>query len=162
MAEVSRWYPSKVDGWLAAMLCVPPVVTLASFIWAMAAGEGLWATIIPVLLVAAVYVGILLPMRYGISDDAIVVRHGLVRQRIPLAAIVEVAPTRSALSSPALSLDRLRIRFGTGFFKNAMISPADKAGFLAELAARTGLSREGDRLVRPGGAASAPQAVATT
>jgi hypothetical protein len=68
--------------------------------------------------------------------------------RIPLGDIVEVRPTRSPLSSPALSLDRLHIRFGEGFFKAAMISPADRQELLGELAARAGLQRDGDRLVR--------------
>ena len=83
-----------------------------------------------------------------ITDEVIVVRHGLIRQRIKLADITEVRPTRSPLSAPALSLDRIAIRFGEGMFKSAMLSPADQSGFLAELAQRAGLVREGDALVR--------------
>jgi hypothetical protein len=94
------------------------------------------------------YLGLVLPMRYAITDQHLVVRHGLVRQRIALRDITVVEPTRSPLSSPALSLDRLRIEFGTGFFKSAMISPAAKSEFLAELAVKAGLERDGDRLVR--------------
>jgi len=114
----------------------------------IAAGSGVAVALGGVSFLALIYLGLVLPMRYGITDTDIVVRHGLVRQRIPLKDIVEVHPTRSPLSSPALSLDRLNIRFGEGFFKSAMISPADKQGFLTELTQRAGLQRDGDRLVR--------------
>ena len=52
---------------------------------------------------------------------------------MPLAAIDAVEPARNPLSSPACSLDRLRIEYGA---KRIMISPLDKAGFLRALAAR--------------------------
>jgi hypothetical protein len=87
-------------------------------------------------------------MRYGLTETHLIVRYGLVRQRVALADITAVAPTRSPLSSPALSLDRLRITYGTGVFKNVMISPADKKQFLVELALRARLVRDGDGLKR--------------
>jgi hypothetical protein len=149
MSEVSRWYPSKIDGWLAIVLAIAPVMCLVAAVSLLAAGgEGAIAAFAGGGVIAAVYLGLVFPMRYGISADAIVVRHGVVRQRIPLRDVVEVQPTRNPLSSPALSLDRLAIRFGEGIFKNVMISPADKQGFMDELAARAGLVREGQRLVR--------------
>jgi hypothetical protein len=100
------------------------------------------------VFVAALYVGLLFPIRYGINDTHLIVRHGLCRYRIPLADISEVQPTRNPLSSPALSLDRLRIQFGQGFFKGVMISPAERDRFLNDPAERTGMKREGDRLLR--------------
>lgn len=150
MSEVSRWYASKVDGWLAIVLAFAPVmcIVVAGSVLAAGGGEGMLAALAGCGVLAAVYLGLVFPMRYGISAEAIVVRHGLVRQRIPLRDVLEVHPTRSPLSSPALSLDRLAIRFGEGFFKTVMISPADKQGFIDELAARAGLVRDGDRLVR--------------
>ena len=48
----------------------------------------------------------------------------------------------------ALSLDRLRVQYGKGFFKAVLISPADRNGFLDDLARKAGLKREGDRLLR--------------
>jgi hypothetical protein len=148
MSEPARWYPSKVDTWIAVLLCFAPAVTIGTTILTLVAGEGFIVGLGSLAFLALVYFGLVLPMRYGITDEHIVVRHGLVRQKIPLADITEVSPTRSALSSPALSLDRLDIRFGEGFFKHAMISPADKEAFLTELAQRAGLQREGERLYR--------------
>lgn len=151
MSADPRWYPSKIDLWLAIILAIAPLLSIGGAVAALLAGKGGElialgsAAFIPLLYVALVF-----PMRYGITDDAIVVRHGLVRQKIPLRDITDVKPTNSPLSSPALSLDRLEIRFGDGFFKSVMISPADKQGFLAELASRAGLQRDGDRLSRRG------------
>jgi len=100
------------------------------------------------VLVGGLYVGLVFPVRYGLADAYLVVRFGLCRQRIPLAAISEVKPTSNPLSAPALSLDRLHIRFGEGVFKAVMISPADRNRFLDELARKAGLNREGERLFR--------------
>src|SRR3546814_13731637 len=43
---------------------------------------------------------------------------------VPLAKITAITPTSSPLSSPALSLDRLRIDYGVG--NSVMISPRNK------------------------------------
>src|SRR5205814_682936 len=111
------------------------------------ASELPWA-VAPVVLVFGFYFGLVVPMRYGADDAYLTVRFGICRQRIPLGDITEVRPTHNPLSSPALSLDRLRVQFGPGFFNAVMISPADRNGFLDDLAQKAGLKREGDRLVR--------------
>jgi hypothetical protein len=145
-----RWYKSKIDWWLAPLLMIPPIATLgitAAAFWrgngseiAVGCGAMLWVLI--------VYVGVVFPMRYGIGDGRLTIRFGLCRQRIPLAEIRAVYPTRNPLSSPALSLDRLRVRFGEGFFKSVMISPAEREEFLRHLASAAGLNQDGDRLTR--------------
>lgn len=145
-----RWYKSKVDWWLAPLLMLPPIATLwvtAAAFWrgngseiAVGGGAMLWVLI--------VYVGVVFPMRYGIGDGRLTIRFGLCRQRIPLAEIRAVYPTRNPLSSPALSLDRLHVRFGEGFFKSVMISPAERDEFLRHLASAAALRQDGDRLTR--------------
>jgi len=82
------------------------------------------------------------------DDKQLIVRFGVVRTRIPLAELTKVEPTRNPLASPALSLDRLSIVSGPGLTGTVMISPADREGFLNELASKTGLKRVGDRLER--------------
>jgi len=101
-----------------------------------------------VLFVCGIYFGLVFPLKYGLDETNLLVRFGLVRQRIPLVDISEVRPTHNPLSSPALSLDRLHVQYGPGFFKAVMISPADRNRFLDELAQKAGLKRQGDRLVR--------------
>jgi hypothetical protein len=100
------------------------------------------------VLLAGVYLGLVVPIRYGLGDNQLVVRFGLCHHRVSLADILEVRPTHNPLSAPALSLDRLRVQYGQGFFKAVLISPADRNGFLDDLARTAGLKREGDRLVR--------------
>jgi uncharacterized membrane protein YdbT with pleckstrin-like domain len=146
MGEVSGWYPSKVDWWLGVILGIAPLSCLV--IAAAVPGNERWIALISTAVLLAIYAGRVFPMRYAITDEHVIVRHGLVRQKIPLAKITSVRPTRSLLSSPALSLDRLDIKFGEGMFGSALLSPADKQGFLAELAAKAGLERDGDGLVR--------------
>ncbi|MBI5756897.1 MAG: PH domain-containing protein [Planctomycetales bacterium] len=147
--EPVQWYSSKVDWWLAALLCVPPVASVAvtvGFATHGNAGELPWG-IGSIALVATIYFGLVFPMRYGIDDTHLVVRSGMIWQHIRLANIIEVHPTHNPLSSPALSLDRLYVKYGESWTKAVMISPANRDRFLDELASKTGLKREGDRLV---------------
>ena len=65
---------------------------------------------------------------YEISDDKLKIRCGPLRQRIPLQEIREIKRTRSPLSAPACSLDRMEIKYGNS--KRVMISPADKEAFI--------------------------------
>jgi len=149
-AEEPRWYPSKIDWWLVAVLCVPPVAAVAVCVASALAGSitDLLVGVAVAVFVGGFYFGLVVPMRYGLDDTHLIVRNGVCRQRIPLAEISDVYPTRNPLSSPALSLDRLHVQFGQGFFKGVMISPADRDLFLDDLAQQAGLKREGDRLCR--------------
>ena len=149
-AEQVRWYASKIDRWLVPLLGVPPVAVVGVCIASAISGStaGLMVGVAMAVLVAVVYAGLVFPMRYGLGDRHLVVRFGVCRQRIALPEITEVKPTASPLGAPALSLDRLRVRFGPGVLKGVTISPADRGHFLDELARRAGLKREGDRLSR--------------
>jgi hypothetical protein len=147
--EPAHWYPSKVDWWVVPLLCLPPIGSVAATV-ALAMDGKVGKMLIGVAsmaLLAAIYFGLVFPMHYGISDTHLVVRFGMVRQRIPLTDITEVYPTHNPLSSPALSLDRLHVRVGQSFFKSVMISPDDRDQFLDELASGTGLTRDDDQLV---------------
>jgi hypothetical protein len=148
--ETMHWYRSKVDWWLGLILCIPPIASAAiciSFIRLPNLTELPWAAG-GVLFVLGIYFGLVFPMKYGLDETYLLVRFGVCRKRIPLADVTEVYPTHNPLSSPALSLDRLHIQFGKGLMKAVMISPADRDGFLDDLAGKTGLTRQGGRLVR--------------
>jgi uncharacterized membrane protein YdbT with pleckstrin-like domain len=150
MVEETKWYPSKVDGWLAVVLAIPPISSVAVFVVLTAAGNpDAWPWgLVPVAFVALLYGGLVVPVTYGLDDEHLTVRFGRVRQKIPLARIVSVKPTNSLLSAPALSLDRLWIQAGEGMFNAVMVSPADKDEFLSDLAAKAGLTRVGAELHR--------------
>lgn len=62
------------------------------------------------------------PVNYEITTSTLEIRSGiLLHYKIPLSSIVRVVPTRNPLSSPAWSLDRLRI----DYLKNSKTSYFD-------------------------------------
>lgn len=130
-------YPSKVDAWLAALLGLVAVASVyaATRIGSPSSG-GEWAT-----LFSCVVLGIVLPAwllagtRYVLGNETLFIVSGPFWWRIPLRSITDVVPTRNPMSSPALSLDRLRIEYADGR-KAVMISPRDKQGFIRDLESR--------------------------
>ena len=135
-ADVPTTYRSAVDRWLLVVLGAAMLVAGVSCGLAIFVGDA------PALVIAgaAGALGIGLPAwvltttSYTLTSERLDVRSGPFRWRIPIAGIVDVAPTRNPLSAPALSLNRLRITtFGR---PDLMISPADRHGFLDDLEAR--------------------------
>ncbi|THF60729.1 PH domain-containing protein [Pseudothauera rhizosphaerae] len=126
-------YKSKIDAWLAVLL----VGTVAGCVWAgFVAGRAggfiaSWLSALLFSLGAGLPLWILLGTRYVLDAESLRVECGPFRWQVPLTGITAVTPTSSFLSSPALSLDRLRIDYKPG--ASVMISPRDKEGFLRQL-----------------------------
>jgi len=93
----------------------------------------LWL-LLPLALVVAVPLWTMLGTCYTLSDEALRVRSGPFTWRIALIEVSGIELTRDACSSPALSLDRLRIDYGDG--RSLSISPADKQRFVRDFTAR--------------------------
>ncbi|HVJ80674.1 MAG TPA: PH domain-containing protein [Planctomycetia bacterium] len=131
--ERNRIYPSKVDAWLSRVVWLAGVVAAAGSLQLLLSNET-GKTAIAAFLVA---LGIVLPAwvfsatDYELGDEELRIRSGPFRWRVKVDSITEVTPTRNPLSSPALSLDRLEIRYDGG--KSIMISPREKEAFLADL-----------------------------
>jgi len=89
-----------------------------------------------VALAAVLVEWVMFSTYYEIDDAALLVRSGPFRWRIPLQEIVAVRELNSLRSGPALSMDRLEVSYSG---RRLLISPADKAGFLAELQRRVPL-----------------------
>jgi len=133
-------FASKVDGWLRVVTWAGALVPIGALITLAARGErgALW--IIPVLLIpAALPLWLLWSTDYTFTATDLNIRSGPFGWRVPLAGVRAVSATRSPLSSPALSLDRLRIDYGQS--QTIMVSPADKSGFLEALRARAPMYR---------------------
>jgi membrane protein YdbS with pleckstrin-like domain len=129
-SEVIRMkYSSKVDWWLAAIL----LLALGGELVVALTVHTVWAWV-PLISTLALYACLLWPVAYTLEADALEIRSGLTRMKIPYAAIESVEPTRNPLSAPALSLDRLAIRYSGG--QLALISPKDKAAFIQKLSVR--------------------------
>ncbi|MEO7793345.1 MAG: PH domain-containing protein [Thermoanaerobaculia bacterium] len=129
-------FRSKVDGWLAAVLLISAVVSVLAVASVAVAESPLFALVIsPMLLVSVVLpVWLLRSTEYRIDSSELHVRSGPFSWRVPLSEIRAISPTRNPLSSPALSLDRLRIDYGRR--NSIMVSPKEKEAFIAELRKR--------------------------
>lgn len=129
-------FRSKVDGWLAVVLILSAIVSLgaAGYLLLLDEPGGLAVAAVLVLLGGALPLWLMNSTHYTLTDSELRVVSGPFRWRVPLREIRAVTATRNPLSSPALSLDRLRIEHGHA--KWLMISPHDKEGFLRELQVR--------------------------
>jgi Ca2+/Na+ antiporter len=151
---MDKVYRSKVDWWLGLVIGMGVVAILAgsiSLLFTPSKGgvPNVWIAL-GMLLMAVFMVWIVFSVRYTITAKDLVVRAACFRWRITLDQVTEVFPTHNPLSSPALSLDRLRINYKrpSGRTGWVMISPNDKDRFLDDLARAAGLDREQNRLVR--------------
>ena len=80
------------------------------------------------IAVVGLMVWLLLGTHYTVDRGVIKIVSGPFRWKVPIDQITSVTATKNPLSSPALSLDRIIIRYGKR--GRIMVSPADKAGFL--------------------------------
>jgi membrane protein YdbS with pleckstrin-like domain len=139
-------FKSKVDWWIGAILGFGIAITLYVVVAAYRSGDGILAAWVALAFVVLIYGGFVFPMRYELKSEALVLRFGLISSTIPYETIQQVVPTRSAISSLALSLDRLHIDSGSSCGPH--ISPKDKEGFLNALVQKTPhLRLAKDRLV---------------
>lgn len=130
----SERFEAKRDAWLVALLWGASLVDVGVAAWLLAGAEPGAALVAPLLLVVAVFqLHALYSVEYTFDGPDLRLRASFVRWRVPLAAIDAIEPTRSPLSGPAPSLDRLEIQYGP---KRMRISPADKTGFLRALVQR--------------------------
>ncbi len=136
---MSNVYRSKVDTWLLVLMVVLMACSMAvalagaGFIASNRASSGWVVAVLTALVGAGLPFWILVSTSYELASGTLQVRCGPLRIRVPLSEITRITPSRSPLSSPALSLDRLRIEYGQG--KSLMISPRDKEQFLLDLRA---------------------------
>jgi hypothetical protein len=107
---VHEWVaPQRSAGVLALLACI------------LALGVGL-----PAWILTSTY--------YVLHDDRLDARCGPFRWRVPLREITRIEPSRTPLSGPALSLDRLRIDYRRGEW--IVVSPRNREAFVRALEAR--------------------------
>jgi hypothetical protein len=125
-------FRSKVDGKLKAIGLVMPCVALVAIAASpQLATRAVWLPVSLMVLVAVIVVWVVLSTYYEFDSNVLVAHSGPFSWRIPLKEISAVRESHSVRSGPALSMDRLEIAFGNG--RVLLISPEDKAGFLAAL-----------------------------
>jgi len=111
---------------------VPLASAFAAWQLVHAPVPGRWFLAVPVMLL-----GVCLPLSllfftaYRLNDAFLRIRSGVFTWEIPIHTISKVELTNDPASSPALSLDRVRIEYG--HTKSVVISPLDKDQFLRDL-----------------------------
>ena len=127
-------FPSRIDAWLAAVVLLAVLSPLA-VVAVQGAGSGVEQVVVWAMALLPLLAGglLLLPCRYTLAGDHLHIRCGLVRQRIAYRDITGIAPSRSILSAPALSLDRIQIDYGA---RRILISPRERQRFVDELRQR--------------------------
>jgi len=135
----SSYFPSKRDWWIVLLIWVGVLVSVIGGMVPVFLEEGTLGTKI---LVAGVCLGmdalmlwVLYGTGYTITSDQLLIRCGPFTFPVPLNEINAVTPTRNPLSSPACSLDRLKIAYSDSM-RSIMISPKDKPEFLSTIVQR--------------------------
>ena len=123
-------FRSKVDLHIALM---PVIGLIAAF---SAGANAQRPSIVPVAVVAAAIgfvAWIFFGTHYTFAGDLLIVQCGPFRRRIRTSSIRQVRRTRTMLSAPALSLDRLELSGTEGV---VVVSPRDQQPFLEALTSR--------------------------
>lgn len=129
-----KTYPSKIDAWL---VCVLGSAVLLPIVAGLLIARVSWSGALFSFLIAAFDVallrGLVFPCRYTFFDDELRIDAGFLTWRIPYRDIRSVEPSGSPLSSPALSLKRVKIVYGRS---SILVSPEPREEFIAELRSR--------------------------
>lgn len=127
---VNAVFTSKIDFWLAFLILGSSLLLILVPVWEWMYNNSSIKRILFISLFtmpgAILLLLIFFNVKYSLSDDELFVKNGFSTQSIPLKDIIYIIPTNSMLSAPALSLDRIEIRYEGG---NIVISPKDKERF---------------------------------
>lgn len=123
-------FRSAVDWWFYAVIVASAVVVAVAVFPMLKSGQvGQVVVAVVIALVAlGLPVWLLMSTYYRVDAGLLEVRSGPFRWTIPVSEIAEVRKSRSVLSSPALSLDRMEIKYSRG--QSILLSPRDRGGFL--------------------------------
>ena len=121
-------YRSKIDIWLMAVM---GAATTLPLLIAWLSGDSRTIPLMVFAGLAALLMWLCYATRYVVSADELTIHNGFYKIDIPKTSIKSVKDSRSIISSPALSLDRIEIAYGEN--KSILISPKNKAGFLTDI-----------------------------
>ncbi|MCY1530906.1 Bacterial PH domain protein [compost metagenome] len=120
-------YKSKIS--LAFVLPIALVLLGASL---MSLYDRLWLSLIVLVPLWIFIIHLFFTTYYSIEDKYLKVKSGfLINCKIEISRIRKITETRSIISAPALSLDRIELFYNK--FDSIILSPKDKDGFIAHL-----------------------------
>lgn len=123
---MDRTYRSKVDLWL--LLLIDGVI-IASVVPIGLSGDVLESIVLAALIGVPVSI-YMFNIKYVIHDSSLIVKDGIFQHTYDINRIESIKPTRTLLSSPAASLDRLEINFA---HDRLIVSPRQKEEFIRHL-----------------------------
>ena len=144
-------FQTKVDWFFVVLYLLLGIRLLTPLASALLDGRAVapGAVLFPVGVLGGLYY-LAASTRYVLTDTQLLVKWGPFTSSIPIASIYKLRVTNTVLASPALSLDRIEVLARSGPY--AVISPADKQGFVAALRQRVpALEVEGLESARPSG-----------
>uniref|UniRef100_UPI000255B921 PH domain-containing protein n=1 Tax=Microbulbifer agarilyticus TaxID=260552 RepID=UPI000255B921 len=128
-------FQSKVDTWLAVIIWGSVIFSMVIAIYLLLVQpiSGTNLTIVATICAFGVIlpVWIMLSTNYIVADGLLRIHSGPFSWSVPVDEISAVTATHNTLSSPALSLDRIRITYSSG--KSIMVSPKEKNEFLSAI-----------------------------
>ncbi|MDP4944639.1 MAG: PH domain-containing protein, partial [Alishewanella sp.] len=109
--------------WLGIVLVAAALAVLYGVIHSLNSGDNadIVASLFALLVSTGLPIWLINSTRYTLTEQQLLVQSGPFQWQIPIVQISNITPTINPLSSPALSLDRLRIDYGQG--RSLMISP---------------------------------------
>ena len=126
-------FKSAVDWWFYAVVVTTVLLFLVAAIPVVRTGSSMG--MIVMALTGALGLGLpvwlLFSTHYTVTESELAIKSGPFKWRIERASIHYVTPSSSALSSPALSLKRLDIRYGEG--QSVLVSPTNQDDFISAL-----------------------------
>ena len=143
---INAVFTSKIDLWLAFLILGSGLLLILVPVWEWIYNDSSTRRILFISLLtipgSILLLLIFFNIKYSLSEDELFVKNGFSTQSIPLKDITHIIPTNSMLSAPALSLDRIEIKYKGG---SIVISPKDKEGFYRAIQERVpALEIDGD------------------
>lgn len=127
---INTIFTSKIDFWLAFLILGSSLLLVLVPVWEWMYNSSSIKRIIFISLftipTALLLLVLFFNIKYTLTADTLLVKNGFSTQNISLEDITHITPTSSTLSAPALSLDRIEIRYEGG---STVISPKDKDRF---------------------------------
>jgi len=125
-------FNTKIDWWIGLILSIVPITSICMIIRFFQFGGGTNAIVGLIMLIVSVIIVPLYFITYILDEKDLIVKICFFYVlKIAYSSITSVKETKNPLSSLAMSIDRIEIKFGNG--DCVLISPKNKKEFLKVL-----------------------------
>lgn len=121
-------FGSKIDVWFGVSVITLAIMVLKAAYLIILQPYGVFEASVLVVLGVVLPVWVLLSTKYDVVNENLWIHSGPFRWKILTLSISDITFSRSWTASPALSLDRIVIKYDGG--KSVMVSPKERTDFL--------------------------------